>query len=63
MTTKDKVNSKLNKAKENSGRLKDSYQDKASDDSLFKVVVAGVFSIVVGGLVGMWKISSDQKED
>lgn len=61
MKIDDKVKSKLTKAKEKSNYMKMARKEKQNDEGMLKLVVAGVFSVIIGGLISVWKISSDDK--
>lgn len=56
-----KVKSKLTKAKEKSNYMKMARKEKQNDEGMLKLVVAGVFSVIIGGLISVWKIFSDDK--
>lgn len=61
MKIDDKVKSKLTKSKEKSNYMKMARKEKQNDEGMLKLVVAGVFSVIIGGLISVWKISSDDE--
>lgn len=61
MKIDDKVKSKLTKAKDKSNYMKMARKEKQNDEGMLKLVVAGVFSVIIGGLISVWKISSDDE--
>lgn len=61
MSYSDKLKKKARKAVQNADYMKMARKEKKKDEDMLKLVIAGTASIIIGGLVSIWKIKSDDK--
>lgn len=61
MSYSDKLKEKATRAVENSEYMKMARKEKKRDEDVLKLVAAGTISLIIGGLVSIWKINSDNK--
>ena len=61
MSYSDKIKEKAARAVENSEYMKLARKEKKRDEDVLKLVAAGTISLIIGGLVSIWKIKSDDK--
>lgn len=61
MSYSDKIKEKADSAVKNSEYMKMARKEKKRDEDVLKLVAAGTISLIIGGLVSIWKIKSDDK--
>lgn len=61
MSYSDKIKEKAARAVKNSEYMKMARKEKKRDEDVLKLVAAGTISLIIGGLVSIWKIKSDDK--
>lgn len=61
MTYSDKLKEKAHRSKENTRYMKLAREEQKRDKDVLKLVAAGTISLILGGAVSIWKITSDNK--
>lgn len=62
MSYSKKVKQKLDNAKQNTDYMKLAREEMQKDEAMWKLIAAGTVSVLAGGLLSLWKISSDRKD-